>query len=73
MPKHRSYWWPLDLSEQEEIAVSETREELLASTPQLDLSLIKATSDLLAGKMRQNLLDILEKDSLPQLCHVWNG
>ena len=73
MQLKRSYWWPLELTDKEEVAVLETREELLSVQPQLDSHVLSIVSDLLAEKMRGHLAEIIDRDSLPQLCHVWNG
>lgn len=71
--EHERFWWPLDLSAQEQHAVDEVS-VLLDSYPLLhDRALSAQAASLLADAMRRSILEIDDRDTLPNLCHVING
>lgn len=68
-----TFWWPLELSVREKKAVEAMRADLLRQTPQLDVAAVEEVSGQLALLMAHSLGEIVERDGLPHLCHVFNG
>lgn len=64
-------WFPLDLSDGEQQAVGEYREQLHGDVPLDGTSSV--TARYIARAMSEHIEDIVESDSLPHLGHVFNG
>lgn len=67
------YWWPLDLSQKAQSAVEKSKEYFGENSVQIDQQEADRIHDMCAGLMKSNLQEILERDSLPNLCHIING
>ncbi|MBL3659029.1 hypothetical protein [Fulvivirga sediminis] len=68
-----NFWWPLDLSERAERIFEDTREYFEKERQQLDWESAKSVNHLSSRLMKTNLEEIIERDSLPNLCHIING
>lgn len=71
--EHERFWWPLDLSEREQQAVAAARAALGALPAGHDRALSARAAELLAERMSHSVLEIEDRDTLPNLCHVING
>jgi hypothetical protein len=71
--EHERFWWPLALSEREQLAVSEASRSLKGYAKAHDRALSARAAALLAEQMGRSVLEIEDRDTLPNVCHVING
>jgi hypothetical protein len=71
--EHEKFWWPLDLSAREQQAVDEASASLRDYPKVHDRALSARASALLAEQMGRSVLDIEDRDTMPNVCHVING
>jgi hypothetical protein len=71
--EHERFWWPLDLSERELKAVAEASLALQGYAKTHDRALSAQAAALLAEQMGRSVLEIEDRDTLPNVCHVING
>lgn len=67
------FWWPLDLTQHEEMAVDQFTKKILAEKPAVDNELNHQVLEKLDRLMKINVADIIERDGLPHHCHLING
>ncbi|UII31855.1 hypothetical protein LVD17_26555 [Fulvivirga ulvae] len=67
------FWWPLDLSEKAQQVFEDTIKHFEQERQELDCEKAQSVSELSSRLMKANLNEILERDSLPNLCHIING
>lgn len=67
------FWWPLDLSKEQEVRVRIFHSKLNECPPTIDGALLSRSADLLANLMSSHIGRILDRDGLPHICHVVNG
>lgn len=67
------FWWPIDLSKNAEKAFIDKK--LRYSNTQIEINYedLMKTNHLIEQMMKSNLQDILDRDSIPNLCHILNG
>lgn len=67
------FWWPLDLTQQEEKALDQFTKKIITEKPLIDKKLNLQVLEKLDRLMKINVADIIERDGLPHHCHLING
>ncbi len=67
------FWWPIELSDDAKKAFIEKKVFFNESPISINSNDLEKANHLIEKMMKANLQDILDRDSIPNLCHVLNG
>lgn len=66
-------WWPLQWDSSKEDGFQKTVERLMSSVVEPDIEGCEEVSDLICRSIKVAIPTVLEKDTLPNLCHAFVG